>query len=95
MRQYELMIILDPNLSNEENTTLIQEITDEVKTLNVVDLKTDLWGTRDLAYKINGSYTGYYLMLTFGGEGLSFFEVIKNFNLKKAIWRHMFVKIDE
>ena len=76
MRQYELMIILDPNLSNEEN-------------------KTDLWGTRDLAYKINGSYTGYYLMLTFGGEGLSFFEVIKNFNLKKAIWRHMFVKIDE
>lgn len=95
MRQYELMVILDPALSNEENTALQAEMVEELNALALSDLKADVWGIKDLAYKIRGSQTGFYILYTFSGEGLSFFDLTKSFNLKKSLWRHMFVKIDE
>ena len=68
MRQYELMIILDPDL--EERTIqpsldkFLSVITKDGGTLDNVDL----WGKRRLAYEIKKKSEGIYAVVTFNAE---------------------------
>ena len=95
MRKYELMLIINPELQETDRAALIDDIKDELKTANVKISSEDIWWTKDLAYKINGSKTGFYILLQIESEGDKFFEVTKNFNIKKDLWRHMFIKQED
>jgi len=95
MRKYELMMIVDPTLSDADRKSLLQEVTDELSAINAKIVTDDQWGVKNLAYKIRGSATGYYVLYTLESEGQGFFEIAKSFNMKKAIWRHMFVRLED
>lgn len=95
MRKYELMLILNPELGDAGAATLLGEVKSELKAEGVKIEKEDIWGVRDLAYKIKNSPTGYYVLYTLGLEKGNFFSVIKSFNLKKDMWRHMFVRLED
>jgi small subunit ribosomal protein S6 len=63
MRQYELILVVQSDLDEETTTGVI----DRVKTL-ITDnegqiLKTDLWGSKALAYEINDFREGYYVYM--------------------------------
>ena len=62
MRQYELMMILDSGLSDTDRDTLISEIETEIKATGATITSADHPGERQLAYRIHGSQTGYYLL---------------------------------
>lgn len=95
MRKYELMLILNPEMGDEGRTALLQEIKEELAHSSKATIeKEEVWGVKTLAYKINNSTTGFYILLTLGLEGGDFFAVTKSFNLKKDIWRSMFVRLD-
>lgn len=94
MRQYELMMIIDPTLSAEDRTALIADIESELKNAKAEIKETNHPGERELAYKIRGSLQGYYLLYTLEKESGDFLEAIKTFNMKTAIWRFMFVRTD-
>ncbi|EKD29657.1 MAG: 30S ribosomal protein S6 [uncultured bacterium (gcode 4)] len=95
MRKYELMLILNPLLGDAGAATFLGEVKSELEAVGVKIEKEDIWGVRDLAYKINNSPTGYYVLYTLGLEKGNFFSVIKSFNLKKDMWRHMFVRLED
>lgn len=96
MRKYECMMILDPSISDDDRSALLSEVKAELQAAGIKKLAEDVWGVKKLAYKINGSETGFYVLFTFEFEGKGgFFAVTKDFNLKKAIWRHMFVRQDD
>ena len=95
MRKYELMLILNPELGDTGAATLLGEVKAELATIGTVIDKEDIWGAKDLAYKINNSKTGYYALYTLTLEKGDFFAVTKAFNLKKDIWRHMFVRLED
>jgi small subunit ribosomal protein S6 len=95
MRKYELMMIIDPTLSDADRKTLLAEVTDELSSKQAKILIDDQWGVKNLAYKIRSSATGYYVLYTLESEGQGFFEITKSFNMKKAIWRHMFVRLED
>ena len=94
MRKYELMLILNPESTQEEKTALIKDIKDELSAIVKITGEDDWW-VRDLAYKIRWSKKGHYLLLNLESEWWSFFEITKSFNIKKDIWRHMFVKLED
>lgn len=94
MRQYELMMIIDASLSNEERTSLIGEIESELNASGTKIIEANHPGERELAYKIKGSLQGYYLLYTLEKEAGNFEEAVKVFNMKPAIWRFMFVRKD-
>ena len=94
MRQYELMMIIDPMLSTEDRSALIAEIETELKSVNAEIKETNHPGERELAYKIRGSLKGYYLLYNIEKESGDFLEVVKTFNMKPSIWRFMFVRTD-
>lgn len=95
MRKYELMLILNPELGDAGAATLLQEVKTELEAVGAKIDKEDIWGVKDLAYKINNSKTGYYVLFNLSLEKGDFFAVTKHFNLKKDIWRNMFVRLEE
>jgi ribosomal protein S6 len=95
MRQYELMMIINPTLSADEQKELIASIESEIENTGAKIASANHPGERDLAYKIRGSMKGFYLLYILEAEKPDFFSVAKAFNIKTNIWRHMFVRIDE
>lgn len=95
MRQYELMMIIDPTLSSDERDALIAEIEGELRSSGAVIKTAEHPGERELAYRIRGSQNGYYLLYTLEKASGDFVSVTNSFNIKSAIWRFMFVKIED
>lgn len=90
MKKYELMLILNPSLEDSAKKELLDAVSAEFKAAGVKSLSEDVWGNRKMAYKINGSLEGFYILYTFESEG-KHANLRKLFNLKKDVWRHMFV----
>jgi len=92
MRQYELILIVQPDLDEETTTGVI----DRVKTM-ITDnggeiLKTDVWGSKQLAYEIQDFRQGFYVYMDvefapeFGNElkqSLRYIEPIIRYMLTK------------
>lgn len=95
MRKYELMMIVDPTTSDDDRASLLSEVKADLTTNGVTALTEDLIGAKKLAYKINGSETGFYVLFNFESDGRAFKTISADFNLRKAIWRYMFVRNDE
>ena len=93
MRKYELMMILNPSLTEAEASTLIQTIATELKDSGATIVSADHPGDRTLAYHIHGSKTGHYLLYILEKSG-DFVAISNSFNIKKDIWRYMFTKIE-
>jgi small subunit ribosomal protein S6 len=87
MRQYELMIILDPDL--EERTIqpsldkFLSVITKDGGTLDNVDL----WGKRRLAYEIKKKSEGIYAVVTFNAESATAKELDRQLSLNESVLR--------
>lgn len=94
MRQYELMMIIDPSLSEADREELLREVEAELNTDNSKIIETDHLGERDLAYRIQRSDTGYYILYTIEKSSGDFIRATNTFNIKTSIWRHMFVRLD-
>jgi len=87
-------MIINPELSDEDRSTLLSEIEWELNDLGIKKTSEDVWGKKELAYKINGSYEGYYILYTLENNK-DFTEFVKFLNMKKEfVWRHTIVKID-
>ena len=95
MRQYELMMIVNPSLTDAERSELITSVEAELAHANAKVLTNDHPGERDLAYRIHGSKTGYYLLYTLEKDGGDFVQTSNAFNIKTNIWRFMFVRLDD
>ncbi|EKE28431.1 MAG: hypothetical protein ACD_3C00060G0011 [uncultured bacterium (gcode 4)] len=82
-------------MTEDERTALIADIKGEL-TSTWSEIKwEDIWWARDLAYKIRWSKIGYYVLYALESDGSKFFDVTKDFNIKKDIWRHMFVRLED
>jgi small subunit ribosomal protein S6 len=87
MRQYELMIILDPEL--EERT--IQPSLDKFLSVitkgdGTVD-NVELWGKRRLAYDINKKSEGIYAVVNFTSEPATAKELDRQLGLNESVMR--------
>jgi small subunit ribosomal protein S6 len=94
MRQYEMMIILDPSL--EERTvqpSLEQFLTVVTNAGGVVD-KVDVWGRRRLSYEIAKKSEGIYTVINLTAEPGTVKELDRQLNLNEAILRTKILRPD-
>jgi len=86
---YELMFILDPDLSDEEREKIIERVKNEIKgeVLNVEE-----WEKRKLAYKINRKTEGYYVVILFQTTGDTLKELDQFLKLQEGILRHTIIR---
>ncbi|MFN2190307.1 MAG: 30S ribosomal protein S6 [Candidatus Promineifilaceae bacterium] len=94
MRDYEVVIVLKPDIEDEARSELIEKleawmIHDE----NESDLlKSDHWGMRTLAYPIRKYEEGYYLFYDAKLDPSKINEMERNFTYQDEILRHLVVR---
>ncbi|MFC1599422.1 30S ribosomal protein S6 [Patescibacteria group bacterium] len=93
LQKYELMVILVPDMSQEETDKELDKIRKELKKLGGEIYHEDIWDVRDLAYIIKKYDKGYYAIFYFtleDGKGIA--EMEKEFKLNHKLIRHLIVK---
>ena len=94
MANYEMMVIIDPSLSEADSKKTITMIGKTLKDAGGKVTKEDVWGEKKLAYKINGSEKGFYILFELELDGKNIKTINGLLNLEKTIWRYMFVNQD-
>ena len=62
--KYEVLYILNPNLSEEETQAVVEKFKTLIEQNGTID-EMEEWGKRKLAYEINYLTEGYYVLVKF------------------------------
>ena len=62
--KYELMYVLNPNLTEEETAALVEKFTTLIEANGTLDEQQEM-GKQKLAYEINYLTEGYYVLVRF------------------------------
>lgn len=87
MRQYELMVILDPELDDRTVQPSLDKFLGVVKTDGGTIDAVDVWGRRRLAYEIKKKSEGIYAVVTFTSEPATAKELDRQLGLNESIMR--------
>ncbi len=89
MPNYEIMLILDP----KEDIKIAEQIAKDAFKGGIKDFKK--LDQTELAYPINNSTTGTYILMNVETEGSNIKEFTRKINITKTVWRDMIINIDE
>ena len=92
MNKYELLYIIDNDLSDEAKEAVIARISAVVTDNGGTIDELDRWGTRRLAYPINYKSEGYYVLVNFTAEPALPAELERVMRITDSIVRFMVVK---
>ena len=95
MALYESVIIGRQDLTNSQFETLIDEFTSVIKSHDGEIKKTEYWGIRNLAYKINKNRKAHYYMLNISSSPETISEYERLLGLHEDIIRFLTVKINK
>ena len=87
MRQYEMMIILDPEVDERTVPATLEKFLTVVKNDKGTVDTLDVWGRRRLAYDIKKKSEGIYVVLNFSAEPATAKEMDRQLNLSDSILR--------
>ncbi len=90
MVNYELMLILSPGF---EKT--LEEIRKLITGENGVITFEDIWGLRDLAYRIKGNNQGYYVVLNFSFDPAEIKNLERTLTITPELLRFLLLKTDK
>jgi len=94
MREYELMVVLDPNLDDAAvdalNTRIQNMVTQRGGTIDSVDA----WGRRRLAYPIGRYRDGVYILSRFQLPPNAAAEIERALKLTESVIRHLLVRAE-
>ena len=95
MRRYELLSILNSEITEEELDNMVEKITQGIKKEGVEIFGVDKWGKRRLAYEIKKSKKGFYFLVQFSCEQQTLREIEKSLKFIDGIERFMIVVLSE
>jgi len=95
MALYESVIIGRQDLTNSQFEALIEEFISVIKSHDGEIKKTEYWGIRNLAYKINKNRKAHYYMLNISSSPETISEYERLLGLHEDIIRFLTIKIDK
>ena len=95
MRQYELILIIQPDLDEEATTGVIDRVKNMITDSNGEILKIDLWGSKQLAYEIQDFRDGYYVYMDVKFSPEFGVELTQSLRYVEPIIRYMLTKKDD
>jgi small subunit ribosomal protein S6 len=87
LRQYEIMIILDPEIEERTVAPSLDKYLSVVKTDGGSVDKVDIWGRRRLAYDIKKKSEGIYAVVNFTSEPATAKELDRQLGLNEVVLR--------
>ena len=91
---YENVFIARQDLTPAKVKELADKFAATVKENGGVVAKTEDWGLRDLAYKIQKNRKGYYTMLSIDAPATAIIEMERLMRLDENVLRHLTIKVD-
>lgn len=95
MRQYELMMVIRPDLEEEAQKAVVEKAKGIITAGGGVVEKEDLWGKRKLAYEIKHYHDGYYAVLGFQAGSEVPKELDRVLRITDEVLRHMIVRPED
>ena len=89
MKKFETIIILRPNVLEEEKEKILNEIKEIVNVTSIEE-----WGKRKLAYPIKKNNEGYYYLINFKKESNDHSALEKYYKNNEAIIKFIIVLKD-
>jgi small subunit ribosomal protein S6 len=87
MRQYELMVILDPEIDERTVAPSLDKLLAVVKKQGGTIDKVDIWGRRRLAYDIKKKSEGIYAVVNMTAEPATAQELDRQLGLNELVMR--------
>ncbi len=94
MRNYELMVILDPELEERTVAPSLDTYLNVVRNDGGVIDNVDVWGRRRLAYEINKKAEGIYAVVTLQAEPATVKELDRQLTLNESVLRTKVLRPD-
>jgi small subunit ribosomal protein S6 len=92
MREYELMVVLDPDVEESSVNGLLDRVTTFLTEHGGEVRNVDRWGKRKLAYEINHKTDGVYALIQFALEPEPLVELERTLSLADEVIRHKVIK---
>ncbi len=94
MRRYETIAIIDPDISEDDRSSLLTRIKEIIPQQEGVVIQEDLWGARKLAYPIKKKPRGYYARYDYCGMGMAVEELERFFRIDDRVMKYLTVLLD-
>jgi small subunit ribosomal protein S6 len=95
MHQYELMVILDPEIDERTVAPSLDKFLNVVRNDGGTIDKVDVWGRRRLAYEINKKTEGIYAVVDFTANADATVELDRQLKLSEAVIRTKVLRAEE
>jgi small subunit ribosomal protein S6 len=95
MHQYELMVILDPEVDERTIAPSLEKFLNVITNDGGTIENVDIWGRRRLAYEINKKAEGIYAVVNFTAAPASTTELDRQLKLSEAVMRTKVLRAEE
>jgi small subunit ribosomal protein S6 len=95
MRRYETIVIVDPDVGDEQREPVFDRIRELISLQNGMLVKIDNWGTKKLAYAIKKKVRGFYSRIDYCGSGPLVDEIERFFRIDDRVLKFMTVMQEE
>jgi len=93
--QYELMVILDPEIDERTVAPSLDKFLNVIRNDGGSIDKVDVWGRRRLAYEINKKAEGIYAVVNFTATSEATVELDRQLSLSEAVMRTKVLRAEE
>ena len=92
MNKYELAIVLNVKLEDEERAAAIEKITNYITRFGGTVTNIDEWGKKRLAYEIQKMKEGFYYFIQFDGDSTTPNESESRVRIMEPVIRYLCVR---
>lgn len=95
MRDYELVVIISPEVTDEEVPVTLEKMNQFITDRGGSITEVNQWGRRKLAYPIENFMEGNYVLTQFKMEPKQTAELEASLRLSEEILRHLLVRLSD
>lgn len=95
MRDYELVVIISPEVTDEEVPITLEKMNQFITDRGGSITEVNQWGKRKLAYPIENFMEGNYVLTQFKMEPKQTAELEASLRLSEEILRHLLVRLSD
>ena len=94
MKNYETLFITNSQLTEDEQTAMVEKYTSVIENTKGKVVNVDKWGKRVLAYPIENETDGFYTLINFEGTGETVNELDRKMKIEEKVMRHIVVSLE-
>ena len=95
MPYYESVLIARQDISSQQVDALTESLTAIIGENGGQVTKTEYWGLRNLAYRINKNRKGHYVLLNLDAPAGAVQEFERNMRINEDVLRYLTIKVEE